>query len=956
MITALRKLFLAILLLLLMVGMGIYLLIATEVGTQFTLQTITKLTSIPLTYGQVTGSLIGTFTLNNISYKTSSLSISIDHLAVKWHPLELLHGKILVDNLTLNTALTHISSAAPKKVTQTSQQNIPQKISWPLPFSVQINQLDLKNITVITGDPQQPIHLNSLAGEIKADKFFNADIIADFSSPTVITTHFTIKGNPDAYQFQLSLNNSLSNWLLKGSGNQNSLSLTTEESKLLGGQLSGASKLQWFPELRWDFSMNASAVNLNLISADLPKNLSFSAVSQGSLKAFNLFVTGLQGNLKNYPLQGYLKIISQQQNNPLNITTGHEANLGWWDYFQRRNLNLDAQLQLGTAIANIKGNLTEQWNLQFKLIADELHKLTPELSGNFKLQGIISGDAKRPEINAKISLQQLKFKSLPDAIFQGDLSLLASLAPTNKACELFSNYKNCSISSLIKLTQGQINYKLNNKKINFPVAATLDSRYDPKGLNSSLDLSLYGKKFLGLQLGLPNYKLTFPLPAEQPIYGKLVASLDQNQLSEFLPSDIQATNTALTANIQLSGTINKPNLHGLINLKNDSTAIPAVAIKLMGLNINLILDNDVINYSGGVKSGAGHLQLKGTSLLTNHGLDSNIAITGTAFQVSNTPKMQIVVAPELTILSDSKGWRISGNVLVPSATIKQSDLNQTITLPPETIIIDPEGQIQQSQSLPIDTLVTVELGNNVQIDASGLSGQVVGKLHIVDDSQGTTIGTGTLNLVNASYNLQGEKLAISQGDIIFTNSPIDNPQLDIRAAKKIDYSSQEQIFSQEDNLTVGISVRGTVEDPKITLFSDPTGWSQADILSLILLGQPATMASSSQIQLLARAAQALTSKNGNGINSFTQQLQHFFGLNELDLNSEVNNQSGNYSQSTSVVLGKSLSRRLKLSYSLNVFNSINTLRIRYLLSKHWFVQTESNTMGKGADIIYTVGK
>ena len=148
-----------------------------------------------------------------------------------------------------------------------------------------------------------------------------------------------------------------------------------------------------------------------------------------------------------------------------------------------------------------------------------------------------------------------------------------------------------------------------------------------------------------------------------------------------------------------------------------------------------------------------------------------------------------------------------------------------------------------------------------------------------------------------------------------------------------------------------------MENPKITLFSNPSGgWSQADILSLILIGQPASQATGSQVQLLARAAQALTAKNGVGVSSVTQQVQRMFGLSEFELNSEVNNQAGNYSQGTSLVVGKSISPRLNLSYSLNVFNSINTLRVRYLLSKHWFIQTESNTLGKGADIIYTVGK
>ncbi|HVV68875.1 MAG TPA: translocation/assembly module TamB domain-containing protein [Gammaproteobacteria bacterium] len=941
MISLVRRVFYSLLLLLSAILASAFLLIATETGSRFTLHMLARFGLVPVTFENLKGNLIHSVTLTKASYKTSSVNVTCDYLTLKWQPLALLHKKLLLDKLAAQHAVIIIDDKSPQSKTHSP--------GFSLPFPIQIHQLDLKDIAVTSGTTH--IRIKSLTGKIRIDQEIAADLNANWLSPLEITTHFSINGKFDDYQWQLKLKNSISDWTLHGSGNQQSIHLITDQSQLLGGQLAGSANIQWLPNLSWNLSLKANAVNFNAIAADLPQSSSFVVNSTGNHHGFNLSLTSLQGKFKNFPLSGYLKL----NGNKMSATAAEMAELP--DYLQAMNFNLDTQLKLGNANVNIQGSLTQRWNLQFNLSADELHKLLPTLHGGLKLQGALTGKASQPQLNAKASFKQFKISSMSNAQLSGDFIMQSSLTSPNPSCSLFnSDYSKCMLSLLIKFKESQLTYPINNKKIIFPMGGTLALNYDTSGLNSQLELLLYGKKLLTLQLLLPKYKLIFPLPPTQQVTGNLSVNTDQSQLKNILPTNIQALNTLLTAKLQVNGTVDQPKIQGLIHLKSDTIHVPKLAIKLFGLQTEIAINNQIINYSGAVKSGTGSLHLQGKSLLTDHGLDSNMTVNGTQFQLINLPKMNVIVSPQLNILSDINGWRITGNILIPTAHIKQNAINQAVTLPSETIIIDSNGQLQQSQGLPVAAQVMLKLGNNVQIDSQGLKGNLVGNVEVIDDSQGNTIATGTLNLINANYNLQGEKLAITKGNIIFINSPIDNPQLDVRAAKKINYNSQEQIFSHEENLTVGISVKGTAEDPKITLFSDPSGWSQADILSLILLGQPASQASGSEVQLLARTAQALTTKNGVGINSVTQQVQRFFGLSELGLNSEVNSLSGNYSQGTSLVVGKSISPRLNLSYSLNVFNSINTLRIRYLLSKHWFIQTESNTLGSGADIIYTVGK
>jgi translocation and assembly module TamB len=242
----------------------------------------------------------------------------------------------------------------------------------------------------------------------------------------------------------------------------------------------------------------------------------------------------------------------------------------------------------------------------------------------------------------------------------------------------------------------------------------------------------------------------------------------------------------------------------------------------------------------------------------------------------------------------------------------------------------------------------------VHLQTGGLNSFIRGKLQIEDQPKKATMANGRLELARGNYTLQDQKLAITRGDITFMNSPITNPYLRLRAAKTIQYTSHNQTFSPNQNLQVGIEVLGTAEDPKIALFSDPAGWSQLDILSLIILGQPASAASGANVQSLAAAAGILMPHGTAGVNGLIGQLQQTFGLSEFKLASDMDDKSGKSKQSTSFVMGKYLSPRLYLNYSLDIFDSLNILRLRYLLTKHWSVQSQASLLGSGVDILYSV--
>ena len=86
-----------------------------------------------------------------------------------------------------------------------------------------------------------------------------------------------------------------------------------------------------------------------------------------------------------------------------------------------------------------------------------------------------------------------------------------------------------------------------------------------------------------------------------------------------------------------------------------------------------------------------------------------------------------------------------------------------------------------------------------------------------------SIGTGEITILEGRYRAYGQRLDTQNGRLLFTGSPLDNPGLDLRAVREV------------DNITVGLEVRGRLQQPQIELFSIPT-LGQTDMLSYLLLG------------------------------------------------------------------------------------------------------------------------
>jgi translocation and assembly module TamB len=61
-------------------------------------------------------------------------------------------------------------------------------------------------------------------------------------------------------------------------------------------------------------------------------------------------------------------------------------------------------------------------------------------------------------------------------------------------------------------------------------------------------------------------------------------------------------------------------------------------------------------------------------------------------------------------------------------------------------------------------------------------------------------------------------------------------------------------------------------------------------------------------------------------------------------------------EDVSLVVGKRITEDLYIGYDMNMFSRLGQFRVRYDLSRGFYVETRSSSESTGADIIYTFKK
>lgn len=412
-----------------------------------------------------------------------------------------------------------------------------------------------------------------------------------------------------------------------------------------------------------------------------------------------------------------------------------------------------------------------------------------------------------------------------------------------------------------------------------------------------------------------------------PVQGELHAHTDQLGLITLYVPDIDRASGHLDGDMRIAGTLGTPLIDGDLKISDGEIDYYQVNLALRQLAFDADLTDNGLDFKGSTRLGSGLANAHGHLEWRNSLPYGKVKVEGTNLRVSNVPEAQIDASPNLDFNINGRRIEVAGAVNVPYARIVPADLTGAIRSSSDEVIVGQE-QTDPSRRFEVLSAITLSLGEHVSIDTTGLTGRLTGNITVRSGYEAVTNATGELNIEQGKYTAYARKLDIQRGRLIFTGGPIENPGIDIRAIKEF------------PDVRAGVNVRGTLQQPRLSFFSDPS-LTQSQIVSLILAGGSLETAQNRQ----AGAGNELLAQGGAIL---AQQIGSRVGIEDVSLESDLTNQ-------TSLVLGRYLSPRLYVSYGVALTEQLNVLKLRYSLGDRWTIKTEVGT-ARGADLVYTIQK
>lgn len=445
----------------------------------------------------------------------------------------------------------------------------------------------------------------------------------------------------------------------------------------------------------------------------------------------------------------------------------------------------------------------------------------------------------------------------------------------------------------------------------------LDTDIGAKQISTRLDLQ-------GPKIGQLNVQAAFdPRPGSRPLSGTFrLAGVDLSAARPFVPM-VDQLQGQLNGSGSISGTLLKPLVNGQIQLKDGHIAGGQLPTNIEALQLQALINGESLTLSGDWRSGeAGSGKING-NLAWGGPLAGQVKLQGTRLPIAVEPFAEIEVEPDLTLVVGNEAMSIKGRVAVPRGKIEIREI------PPSTVRVSEDARIvgakeEAKQPVAIAMDIDVVVGEDkLTFKGFGLRANIAGKVHIGNDLD----TRGVLDLKDGKFSKFGQKLTIRRARVLFAG-PIDQPYIDVEAIREV------------DDVTAGIRLSGHAEQPTTEVFSEPA-MSQSQALSYLLLGRP--LGEEGDSNLVGQAVLALGLAGGSPMAS---NVASRLGISDFQLDSE-----GSGSNTSLVASGK-LTDRLSLRYGVGVFEPVNTVALRYILTKRIYLEAASG-LASSLDIFYT---
>jgi translocation and assembly module TamB len=415
---------------------------------------------------------------------------------------------------------------------------------------------------------------------------------------------------------------------------------------------------------------------------------------------------------------------------------------------------------------------------------------------------------------------------------------------------------------------------------------------------------------------------------DRQISGSL--DLERVQLGDyshfFLPGPEDELAGRIDAELSLSGTLQQPVLAGRLSLDNGLFDTDVLPVPLRDIQLVLNVKDNRASADGRFYAADSVGEIGGEFLWEQGTWSGKLTVQAEPLVLEPQPGMRVHVAPDLAFTFSPRKVSISGQVRVPEASIEITELpEQAVSVSADAVIV---GEQETESPVAITTNLKLSLGDKVYFEGFGLETRITGNLTLQQSGGELLKANGQLQLVEGRYQAYGQDLVIRSGDLVFVGD-IDNPQVRLEAVRA----------DTANDVLVGLRASGSARDPRIILFSRPDMPQQAQ-LSYLLTGNPPGTSVEVDPQLAAAEAAlsyALESGVGTGI---TRRAGDVLGIEDLQVT------AGATDAGTQIGLSGYITPNLLVRYGVGVFEAINTLTLRYQMSKNLYLEAIS---GEGND-------
>ncbi|MGE5361921.1 MAG: translocation/assembly module TamB domain-containing protein, partial [Bacteroidales bacterium] len=441
--------------------------------------------------------------------------------------------------------------------------------------------------------------------------------------------------------------------------------------------------------------------------------------------------------------------------------------------------------------------------------------------------------------------------------------------------------------------------------------------------------------------------------ARQPVDLRVESStLDLGLVQGFTTALQNATGTA-RVNLRVTGTVADPHMNGGLDISNGGFKVVPTGVIYSNLNSHVALQPDRITVQS-LTIDDNHkatLTVSGDLALHERQLGGvNLTMRGQDFKVVDNELGNARINSDVRVGGELRSPRITGTLAINTGTInidKVLDLatSSAYSTSAETVptaeggepasqpigqpVNQPAREAAAPNKLPetpaehsartgapspaassngvfdaaaVDLHFTVPddlviKGNDIRVGQSSVGmGNVNmtlgGDLRVEKDPGGATRLLGTVRTIRGTYDFQGRRFDIQRGGIVrFEGFQPPNPSLDVTATRLI------------SGVEARVHVGGSVRRPQLTLSSNPP-LDQADVLSLIVFGQPSNQLGEGQQVSLAQRAQTIA--GGFVAGKLAQSIGNALNLDTF----EIQTGSGTGSTGATVTVGEQLGQRL----------------------------------------------